>query len=142
MILFVRDKVIFGCSSDPAGGPIQFSAVCHDKNNQVCLKIIKNEWRTSAGNWDVKQIGIEIEFSPPKDINFIGFTTYFNGHKLVLDKQQVLIRKVDGSSLLFLTDGPIRRSAPIYISPHPTISNESQSHGRVPLAQDPVILQY
>ncbi len=129
VILRVNNETTLGCSQDPAGGPTQLSAVFRDQNNQVCLEIVKNEWRASTQNWDItqtakkihiyeaeRQIGIELEASPPHQISFNSFATYFNGNRLFLDKQRIVISRAGGNQMQILTPDIVRRSAPINIS--------------------------
>lgn len=155
VILVVDNEYILRCCADPAGGPMQLSATFRDKNNQVCLEIVNNEWKASTDNWDVKQvgrkliiyeekrqIGIELESAPPHDFIFTSLTTYFNGNKLFIDKERASIHRPDGSHFALFTDGPVRRSAPIYVRPRPAVNNELKVPGRVPLPQDPVIILY
>jgi len=119
VILKSRDELILGCSQDPIGGPMQLSAIFRDRNNQICLEIVKNEWRASTQNWDVKyigkklkiyeverEIGIEIEVEPPDKIYFNSFITYFDNCKLLLNRESMIIEKADGNRITIST--PIR----------------------------------
>lgn len=129
VILKVNNELTLSCSEDPIGGPVQLSALFRDKSNNICLEIVKNEWKASTDNWDIKQvgnkldiynsnkeIGIQVEVNPPNAIIFRRFKTYFNGSMLVLDKQKILIKKADGRELEIFTPNIQRRAAPIVIN--------------------------
>jgi hypothetical protein len=129
VMLKINNEITLGCSEDPIGGPMQLSAIFRDRNNQICLEIVKNEWKASTQNWDIRQIGrklsiyegyreigIEIEVDPPNKIYFNSFTTYFNKNKLLLDREKMVIQKADGNQILVSTPDSIRRSAPININ--------------------------
>ncbi len=130
VMLVLDDEPALSCSADPAGGPIQLSATFRDPENRVCLQIVKNEWKASTENWDIRQearrlriyednkkIGIELEVEPPNKIHFNKLITYFNNNKIELDRQKLIILRSDGRQIQVNTQETIIRAAPIFINP-------------------------
>lgn len=112
-ILVLNNEVAISCSKDPAGGPLQISSIFRDKDNKVILRIDKNEWKVSVYSWDVRQvgkrleifngtkdIGIALEVNPPHAIYFTKLNTYFNGSRLFLSSEGIMvIKKANGQEL-------------------------------------------
>lgn len=133
VMLVLDDEPALSCSADPIGGPMRLSAIFRDRKNRVCLEIVKNEWKASTQNWDIRQegrrlniyeekrnIGIELEVEPPNKIFFNKLTTYFNKNKLTLDRQKLVVQRSDGRQLQVNLDSqqPIVRATPIFINPY------------------------
>ena len=140
IMLMLDDEPALACSKDPVGGPVQISAVFHDRNNRICLQITKNEWKANSESWDIiqqgrklsiyeekRKVGIELEFEPPNIIRFNRLTTFFNKNRLEINKHQMSILRSDGKLLEVGTPESITRAATIFINPWGHSSSHSSN---------------
>lgn len=73
VVLQIDDEPILSITpSEGEDEPYQLSATLRDSNGNTIMEIDKNEWKTSAEQWDCKTIGNRIEIrSTPKNIELI-----------------------------------------------------------------------
>jgi hypothetical protein len=122
-------------------GRLFFSGKFFDKNGNLILEIIKNEWRHSAGNWDVEQQGKKLTIRERAGIISIKATChsshaiyfdclhmYINGNRFKSRKgEKITIATLSGAGffdndeikmkgpLVFRADGGFEVTSPLMI---------------------------
>jgi hypothetical protein len=105
-ILVLGNEAVLKVNACAKEEPFRFSAIFKDQQDNISLKIDKNEWIAPVHSWDIEQVGkrlsiinnpldtkIVILANPPHELIFEELDTYYNGGKVHFDNKGIFIIK-------------------------------------------------